>query len=275
MTDAAQQKQQVSSVFNAVAEEYDCSALRFFTLTAEAMVSQLKPDADWAVLDVATGTGELAIALAKALGQGRVTGIDLSSAMLAQAKNKTQQMALANIELLEMDAEQPEFADNAFDAVTSSFGLFFIPDMEEAVRQWQRITRPGGTVLFSCFTETAFKRQAEILFDDLKQAGVDVDSKPIASMRLQSADACRDLLASSGFVNVQQVELQKGYHLKDEQQWWDAVWGSAMRGLVLQLPEEEIDDFKRRHLGRIAKLCTDEGLWMDVGVRLNSGQVPA
>jgi ubiquinone/menaquinone biosynthesis C-methylase UbiE len=275
MSDAREQKRLTSDVFNAVATEYDAAALRFFPSTAAAMVELLQPQPDWQVLDVATGTGALAVALARAVHQGSVQGIDLSAAMLAQAEKKIQQQSLQNIELLQMDAEQPEFNSDSFHALTCSFGLFFIPDMEEALRQWQRVTRPGGTVLFSSFTETAFQRLGEYFVEDLKQAGVDVDSKPLASARLQNADTCRDLMAASGFANIKQVEVQNGYHLKDEQEWWDAVWGTALRGLVLQLPEQERDAFKRRHLQRIAELRTDDGLWMDVGVRLTSGQVPA
>jgi ubiquinone/menaquinone biosynthesis C-methylase UbiE len=274
MSDASKHKQQISTVFNSVAGDYDSPALRFFSFTADAMVDYLQPRSDWKVLDVATGTGALAIALAQAVQQGRVMGIDLSEAMLAKAEKNIQKMSLENVDLFEMDAEEPEFHSDYFHAVTCSFGLFFIPDMEKALRQWQRVTRPGGTVLFSSFTDTAFKRLGEIFMEDLKQAGVDVENRPLASARLHHADTCRELMASTGFVNVRQLELQKGYHLKDENEWWDAVWGAAMRGLVMQIPAAERDDFKRRHLEHVAELVGDDGLWMDVGVRLTAGQVP-
>ncbi len=275
MSEAEQRKQNITGVFNAAAGDYDSPALRFFPLTADSMVSFLKPHQDWKVLDVATGTGALAIALAQALRQGRVMGIDLSEAMLACAEKNIQNMALDNVDLFQMDAEQPEFHRDYFHAVTCSFGLFFLPDMAEALKQWQRITRPGGTVLFSSFTETAFQPLGEVFMEDLKQAGVDVESTPMAAARLHAADTCRELMVSVGFVDVQQVEMQKGYHLKDENEWWDAVWGAALRGLVLRVSPDERDEFKRRHLARIATLRTDDGLWLDVGVRLTSGQVPA
>jgi ubiquinone/menaquinone biosynthesis C-methylase UbiE len=274
MFEASEHKQQITKVFNTVAKEYDSAALRFFPLTADSMVNVLQPRQDWKVLDVATGTGMLAIALAQAVSQGRVMAIDLSAEMLVQAEKNIQKMSLDNIGLFEMDAEQPEFHNDYFHAVVCSFGLFFIPDMAEALKQWRRITRPGGTVLFSSFTETAFLPLAEVFVEDLKQAGVDVENKPMASARLQQADTCRELMEAAGLVNVQQVEMQNGYHLKDENEWWEAVWGAAMRGLVLQIPPTERDEFKGRHLARIAELRTDEGLWLDVGVRLTSGQVP-
>lgn len=271
----SEQKQHITGVFNAVATDYDSAALRFFPLTANSMVDFLKPSQDWTVLDVATGTGALAIALAQALPHGRVMAVDLSEAMLAQAEENINKLSLNNVDLLQMDGEQLEFHSDYFHAVTCSFGLFFIPDMDEALKQWRRVTCPGGTVLFSSFTETAFQQLGEYFVEDLKQAGVDVDSKPLASTRLHGADACHELMAAAGLVNVQQVEIQHGYYLQDENEWWDAVWGAAMRGLVLQIPPAERDAFKRRHLARIAALCSDDGVWMDVGVRLTSGQVPA
>jgi len=274
MSDAEEHKQNIVGVFNAVAGDYESAALRFFPSTADSMVSFLKPRQDWDILDAATGTGALAIALAQAVKQGRVKGIDLSEAMLARAEKNIKNLSLENIDLLQMDAEQPEFDNDCFHAVTCSFGLFFIPDMQEALRQWRRVTKPGGTVLFSSFTETAFQLLGEYFMEDLKQSGVDIESKPMASSRLVAADTCREMMEAAGLVNVQQVEMQKGYHLKDENQWWEAVWGAAMRGLVLQIPEAEREDFKREHLERIAKLRNADGLWLDVGVRLTSGQVP-
>ena len=274
--EAEVRKQKITAVFNSVAADYDSAALRFFSFTADSIVDYLQPQPGWKVLDVATGTGALALSLAQIVGaQGRITGIDLSEAMLAKAEKNYKKMSIDNVDLLQMDAEQLEFRSDSFDAVTCSFGLFFIPDMLKALQQWQRVTQPGGTVLFSSFTETAFELLGACFVDDLQQAGVDVASKPLASARLHDADVCRELMAESDFVDVQQVELQKGYHLKDENEWWDVVWGSAMRGLVMQIPDAERDEFKRRHLAHVAALCSKEGLWMNVGVRLTSGKVPA
>jgi hypothetical protein len=68
--------------------------------------------------------------------------------------------------------------------------------------------------------------------------------------------------------------MQMGYHLADENAWWDVAWGSALRGLLelISAPEREI--FKEKHLRRIAELRTEDGLWMDVEVLLTLGQVP-
>jgi len=92
---AEQHKQRVTSVFNDASQDYDNAALRFFPFTADRMVDYLQPHPGWKILDVATGTGALAIALAQAVGnEGRVMGIDLSEGMLARAESNIKKWTL-------------------------------------------------------------------------------------------------------------------------------------------------------------------------------------
>lgn len=276
MNDAVvEQKRNVALVFDSVAGVYDSPALRFFPFCAERMVGYLQPRRGAKVLDVATGTGAVAMALAQAVGpEGRVIGIDMSENMLAKAGHNIKKMALENVELLQMDAEEPDFRADYFDSVTCSFGLFFMPRMAHALEQWTRVTKPGGLVVFSSFTGNAFRPLSDELFADLQAAGVDVAARPLASERLKDGETCRALMAEAGYEEIVQDEVQLGYHLRDAADWWDAVWNSAMRGLVLQLPNDEIEAFKQAHLKKIGKYVTDEGLWFDVEVRLTRGRVP-
>ncbi|NOX76343.1 MAG: class I SAM-dependent methyltransferase [Gammaproteobacteria bacterium] len=271
---ARRHKQLISSVFDQVCGGYDDAALRFFPFTAAHIVSSLHPLAGWKVLDVATGTGALAVALAQAVGpSGRVLGIDLSEGMLDQASKNVKKMALNNVDFLLMDAEQPTCEDNYFNAVTCSFGLFFLPDMAGALRQWRRVTRPGGRVMFSSFTERAFRQPGEQFVQDLEAAGLDMSEKTLASARLKDADVCRELMLDAGFSDIQQEVLQVGYYLRDAEQWWSVVWNSAMRGLVASLGPDALAAFRREHLAHVAELSTGDGLWLDVEVRLTSGAV--
>jgi len=270
-----QHKARVTAVFNAACDDYDNAALRLFPFTADALVNTLRPHRGWKVLDVATGTGALAIALAQAVGpSGRVMGIDLSAGMLANAERNIKKMSLDNVDLFQMDAEAPEFKSNYFNAVTCSFGLFFIPDMAKALTQWSRVTRPGGTVLFSCFTENAFAELAACFVEDIEAAGVDLPEMALVSERLKDEGVCHGLLAKSGLQNIKQETVQMGYYLHDADDWWRVVWGSALRGLLERLDESQWADFRQQHLERVSKMTTDKGLWMDVEVRFNSGQTP-
>lgn len=98
------------------------------------------------VLEVGVGTG-LALPLYGA--DKRVTGIDLSSDMLAQARLRVQDLSLRNIDALhEMDAQATSFADGQFDVSVAMFVASVVPNPQALVAELKRITRPGGTILF-------------------------------------------------------------------------------------------------------------------------------
>ena len=100
------------------------------------------------VLDVATGTADLALAIAEMLPEASVVGLDPSERMLEIAKQKIQERDLgARIELRRGDAETLVGDDAAFDGVTIAFGIRNVPDRARALREMRRVTRSGGRVV--------------------------------------------------------------------------------------------------------------------------------
>lgn len=98
------------------------------------------------VLEVGVGTG---LALPLYNPEKRVTGIDLSSDMLAQARLRVAESKLRNIDaLLEMDAQTTSFADDQFDVSVAMFVASVVPNPQALVAELKRVTRPGGTILF-------------------------------------------------------------------------------------------------------------------------------
>ena len=99
------------------------------------------------VLDVATGTGDLAIELANAVPTGQVTGLDPSAQMLKIAQVKMVKRGLdARVSLVEGDAQALPQANCAIDAATIAFGIRNVPDRPRALRELARVVRPGGTI---------------------------------------------------------------------------------------------------------------------------------
>ncbi|MEJ7624219.1 MAG: bifunctional demethylmenaquinone methyltransferase/2-methoxy-6-polyprenyl-1,4-benzoquinol methylase UbiE [Pyrinomonadaceae bacterium] len=94
------------------------------------------------VLDVACGTGDLAIELSTG-SEARVTGTDFCRPMLEIAAGKTTSLTIPYVEA---DAMSLPFADNSFDAVTIAFGLRNLPNVVDGLRELRRITKPGGRV---------------------------------------------------------------------------------------------------------------------------------
>jgi demethylmenaquinone methyltransferase/2-methoxy-6-polyprenyl-1,4-benzoquinol methylase len=99
------------------------------------------------VLDVATGTGDLAIELAKAVPAGKVIGLDPSANMLAVATLKLAKLGLdGRVALIEGDAQALPQASCEIDAATIAFGIRNVPDRPRALRELARVVRPGGTI---------------------------------------------------------------------------------------------------------------------------------
>jgi demethylmenaquinone methyltransferase / 2-methoxy-6-polyprenyl-1,4-benzoquinol methylase len=99
------------------------------------------------VLDVATGTADVALALAKAHPEAQITGLDPSPGMLASGREKVVASEAANrVSLVLGDAQQLPFNSNTFDAVSIAFGIRNVPDRLQGLREMARVTKPGGTV---------------------------------------------------------------------------------------------------------------------------------
>ena len=96
------------------------------------------------VLDLCTGTGELALRIAKRVGRrGSVVGVDFCDDMLTRARKKMNP-GLGNIEFILADAKDLAFPDNSFDAVTIAFGIRNVPDTAAVLKVIHRVLRPGG-----------------------------------------------------------------------------------------------------------------------------------
>jgi ubiquinone/menaquinone biosynthesis C-methylase UbiE len=115
----------------------------------EALVEAAALQPGMRVLDLACGTGEPAITLAAAVGpSGQVIATDLVPGMLAAALENSQRAGVANVSFQPADAENLEFANESFDAVTCRFGLMFVPDAARALGEIRRVLKPGGGAAF-------------------------------------------------------------------------------------------------------------------------------
>ncbi len=108
-----------------------------------------------AVLDLATGSGDVAFALARALPEAvRITGMDFCQPMLDEAvQKKARSPRYAKIEFLQGDAMALPLPDAAFDALTISFGLRNVADRHKALSEMHRVLRPGGTLFVLEFSQ--------------------------------------------------------------------------------------------------------------------------
>ena len=142
-------KEQVQQMFDNIAPTYDAlnhtlsaGIDRLWRRRAVRIVAGRNPRR---ILDVASGTGDLALALARRMKEAKVTGADISEGMLAIAREKAGRAGLADrTEFVAGDAEALDFADGSFDAATVAFGVRNFGDIDAGLREIRRVLRSGG-----------------------------------------------------------------------------------------------------------------------------------
>lgn len=143
----AGKKEEVTNMFNNVAGTYDFLnhflSLGIDKLWRKKLVKLMKQQQPKQILDVATGTADLAITMLK-LSPEKITGIDISENMLAVGRKKIKEKNIANIELLQADSENLPFDINSFDAVTASFGVRNFENLIVGLGEMRRVLKDGG-----------------------------------------------------------------------------------------------------------------------------------
>jgi len=272
--DPQARKAQITATFDRISTGYDNPSQRFFPFAADYLLALAKPNPGQRVLDVATGTGLVAIAAAQAVRPGgRVQAIDLSAGMLEQARRNTDKHALDHIDYHLMDAERLEFRSDFFDWITCGFGVFFFTEPEQTLRSWLRVLRPGGHVIFSSFGPNTFQPQAQWLREAMEAAGVHVPDP--AWQSLAEEQRCRQLVEQAGYSACEVSTRQLGYHLASAEDWWEILWNSGFRAILERLPPAELARFREAHLARVASLKQANGIWLDVEVIVTRAQKPA
>ncbi len=156
-------KEQVAGMFNDIAPRYDF--LNRF-LSAGIDISWRKKALDELrslktiqhLLDVATGTGDLAILAARRLNPSKITGIDISEGMLELGRKKLLKFDLTQqIDLQQGDSEAINFPDASFDAVTVAFGVRNFQDLEKGLTEMRRVLRTGGKLVILEFSKPKIK----------------------------------------------------------------------------------------------------------------------
>lgn len=157
------------------------------------------------ILDVATGTADLAIEAERQLSPDKIIGIDIANEMLEIGRQKLKKCQLTQkIELFLGDSENLSFPDNTFDAVTVAFGVRNFENLGKGLQEMHRVTRPGGMVVileFSKPTLFPFKQLYNFYFRNLLPVIGRITSKDPKAYRYlyESVQAFPD---GKDFVNV-------------------------------------------------------------------------
>jgi len=141
-------KEQVAQMFDTISENYDgLNRVISFGIDVKwrKKVLQLVSDKNpKTVLDIATGTGDLAILMTNTIAE-KIIGVDISAGMLEVGRNKIKSNNLSDkIEMILADSENMPFEDNTFDAITVAFGVRNFENLEKGLAEILRVLKPNG-----------------------------------------------------------------------------------------------------------------------------------
>ncbi|MEY4886638.1 MAG: hypothetical protein RL767_109 [Bacteroidota bacterium] len=163
-------KEQVAAMFNAISPKYD-ALNRILSAGIDQSwrrktLREIRATGALNVLDVATGTADLALALAKGIPGSKVVGVDISSGMLEVGRSKVRAKDLEGRVRLDLgDGEQLPYEESSFGAVTIAFGVRNFENLEQGLRDMRRVLEPGGTLAVLEFSQpTAWPLRSLYLF---------------------------------------------------------------------------------------------------------------
>lgn len=150
-------KEQVANMFNNIAHKYDflnrSLSMGIDIIWRKKAIAQLKEIQPKVILDVATGTGDVALE-AMSLKPEKIIGVDISTGMLELGRQKIAKRGLSEkIEMVEGDSENLPFQDNTFDAVTVAFGVRNFENLLKGLKEINRVLRPGGKLVVLEFSQ--------------------------------------------------------------------------------------------------------------------------
>lgn len=206
---------------------------------AERFVRLAAPRPGERVLDIATGTGFVAIPSARLVGKsGSVVGVDISPGMLEQAAEAVRAAGLDNIDLVQADAEALEYAPERFDLITCCNALPYMADVPGALSRWRGLLRPGGRLVFNCWAEHSHAT-GRLLRAVAADHGIRV---AVIGQETGTPDRCRAVMRAAGYSQAQVIVEATSDYLSTQRllDVFDSALKSPLFGIAQQdLPRVE------------------------------------
>ena len=214
-------KKQVEQMFDNISGNYD-GLNRVISLGTDVSwrkkvvqaVAATKPET---ILDIATGTGDLAIHMAEETNAPKIIGLDLSEGMLREGRKKIDRKDLdSRIEMVQGDSEALPFENDSFDAITVAFGVRNFEDLEKGLSEIQRVLKPGGIFVVletSVPTKFPFKQGYQVYSGAIlpligKLFSKDKDAYSYLSESAANfpyGEAFNNILQKTGFIDIKDL----------------------------------------------------------------------
>jgi ubiquinone/menaquinone biosynthesis C-methylase UbiE len=256
-------KQEIAAMYDRRSSTYDNSEQLIKICDRLMENAQISPGQN--VLDIATGTGHLAISVAEIVkAKGKVVGVDIAAKMLNKAQEKADKLSLTNIKFKLADAELLVFPANSFERILCANSFPFIENRASTLRLWQGFLKPNGLIAIHTPADTSYigNTLARQVF---KKYGVAFGyDKPI-----NTVTECRDLLSDAGFEAIEIKTEQHGNYinLDDAKKMWNTISSLIPKqtmNLRSRLTSAQLIQAGTEFETELNKIATSSGIWNDI-----------
>jgi SAM-dependent methyltransferase len=206
-------------------EKWDAMIMDQLAPVAAAMIERLDIADDQQHLDIASGTGEPGLSIAKLAPGGRVVLTDLVPEMLDIALRRARMQGIANVETKVRSADDLPFADGSFDSVSVRFGYMFFPDMAQATAEFVRVLGPGGRLCSSVWVKpeenpwTSIAMQA--IATEVSLPAADPDGPNM--FRCAAPGQVSALYEGAGLGDVAEWDVPVELVTRSAEEYWDMI----------------------------------------------------
>jgi ubiquinone/menaquinone biosynthesis C-methylase UbiE len=238
--------------YNTAADYFDHPVSSFWHCFGRQTIERIGLKPGERVLDVCSGSGGSVLPAAERVGpDGNVVAVDLADRLIALAEAKAAAKRLENIEFRVADMLDLGYPDESFDAVVCVFGIFFVPDMQAAIRELWRMVKPGGRLAITTWGPDLFEPANSAFWDAVGAVRPELQRSFNPWERISEPSGLQDMLAKSG-VHTGHIIAESGSHpLQSPEDWWKIAMGSGYRGTLEQLDAESFTQVRTTNLSRL------------------------
>ena len=219
----SQQQKENWNKFSSGWKKWNDLSMSFLKPVGDEIIRLIQPKSNDYILDIASGTGEPGLTIARLLTNGKIVLTDLSEGMLEIAIENAAKQGIKNADTKVCDVSSLPFADNTFDSVSCRFGYMFFPDMTLATKELYRVLKPGGRIATSVWNVPEKNFWLTAIMDSIK-ANIDLSPLPQGApgiFRCAQKDLMKKLFLVSGFKNILETETNTRLNTGTFDTYWN------------------------------------------------------
>lgn len=257
-------------------KKWDDWTMRFLKPFGEEIIRMLSPRDGQHILDVATGTGEPGLTMAKMMPNGKVTGIDNSEGMLEVAKEHSVAKGIRNYDCLVADVSELPFEDSTFDHVSCRMGFMFFPDMKMALSEMVRVLKPGGKICASVWTGPESNPWITIMLQSISQF-IEVQPPPPGApgmFRCAAPGLMKNIFTSTGLMNVSEKVIDGTGDFETAQKYWESLTelSAPFVAVLSKADENTVTKIREKVYVTVKERCQDGNVRLPMGGIVITGE---